>query len=96
MSRERALRHLAKWGREGDAIFTQKPTFTVAQAAQELGVIEARIAKTLAVYNAAGDGAHIVVTAGDARLDNKKFRPRWGIRLYVKVCSVAFVGALPD
>lgn len=78
MSRERALAHLARWGREGDAVFTERPTFTVAQAAAEFGVGEERIAKTLAVYNAAGDGAHIVVTAGDTRLDNKKFRAAFG------------------
>lgn len=45
---------------------------TVALAAQALGIQPARIAKSLAFTK--GDGAILVVAAGDARVDNAKFR----------------------
>lgn len=45
---------------------------TVELAAQAVGVIPARIAKTLAFEN--GSGCLLVVTAGDAKIDNTKFK----------------------
>lgn len=80
MSWETARGHLAKWGKEKEIIEPGISTATVALAAQAIGVEPARIAKTLAVYR--GEGALLVVAAGDARLDNKKckeqlaFKPR--------------------
>jgi prolyl-tRNA editing enzyme YbaK/EbsC (Cys-tRNA(Pro) deacylase) len=53
-------------------------TATVADAARALGVAPARIAKTLAVR--AGDLTFLLVTRGDARLDNRKTKDRFGAR----------------
>ena len=49
-------------------------TFPLAAAA--LGTEEARIAKTLSFRD--GDGCMLIVCAGDARLDNRKYRERFG------------------
>lgn len=51
---------------------------TVALAAGALGCEEARIAKSLAFRN--GDGAMIVVLAGDARIMNGGFKRRFGFK----------------
>jgi prolyl-tRNA editing enzyme YbaK/EbsC (Cys-tRNA(Pro) deacylase) len=58
-------------------IETQESTATVNEAAQALGVDPARIAKTLAVR--AGE-TFLLVTRGDARLDNGKSKARFGAR----------------
>jgi Cys-tRNA(Pro) deacylase len=51
-------------------------TATVAMAATGFGVEPARIAKTLALM--VNGGAVLVVTAGDARLNNKKTKAAFG------------------
>jgi prolyl-tRNA editing enzyme YbaK/EbsC (Cys-tRNA(Pro) deacylase) len=79
LSLERARTHLAKWGREGDIILPEVSTATVELAAQALGVGPERIAKTLSLHAEDG-GAVVVVVAGDARLDNKKFRAEFGYK----------------
>ncbi|MEA3003752.1 MAG: hypothetical protein QOH81_2540 [Sphingomonadales bacterium] len=53
-------------------------TATVAEAAQALGVEPARIAKTLAVR--VRDETFLLVTRGDARLDNAKTKAAFGGR----------------
>ncbi|HEY1605869.1 MAG TPA: YbaK/EbsC family protein [Allosphingosinicella sp.] len=53
-------------------------TATVAEAAQALGVEPARIAKTLAVR--VKDETFLLVTRGDARLDNQKTKAAFGGR----------------
>ncbi len=52
---------------------------TVPLAALALGVPEARIAKTLS-FRGAEDSAMLVVTAGDARIDNAKFKACFGCK----------------
>ena len=72
MSKEIARQHLDKYGL-GDRIQSfDVSSATVELAAIALGCEEARIAKTLSF--AMGDGAVLVVAAGDARIDNRKFR----------------------
>jgi prolyl-tRNA editing enzyme YbaK/EbsC (Cys-tRNA(Pro) deacylase) len=44
----------------------------VADAAAALGVVPARIAKSISLEN--GTNAMVVVTAGDMKLDNRKFK----------------------
>lgn len=51
---------------------------TVELAAQALGVEGARIAKTLSFKQ--GDGCILVVAAGDARIDNRKFKDKFGMK----------------
>ena len=48
---------------------------TVELAAQALGVAGARIAKTLSFKTA--DGCMLILAAGDARIDNHKFKDRF-------------------
>jgi prolyl-tRNA editing enzyme YbaK/EbsC (Cys-tRNA(Pro) deacylase) len=58
-------------------IEVEQSTATVDEAARALGVEPARIAKTLAVR--AGE-VFLLVTRGDARLDNGKCKARFGTR----------------
>jgi len=51
---------------------------TVELAAQTLGVRPARIAKTLSF--ALGEGCVLVVAAGDARVDNRKFKDQFDMK----------------
>lgn len=51
---------------------------TVELAAQTLGVRPARIAKTLSF--ALGEGCVLVVAAGDARVDNRKFKDQFAMK----------------
>ena len=51
---------------------------TVVLAAQALGVAPERIAKTLAFQN--GEGCILVLAAGDARVNNRKFKDRFSMK----------------
>lgn len=51
---------------------------TVALAAEALHCEPARIAKTLSFVS--GEGAILIVAAGDARVDNPKFKARFGMK----------------
>lgn len=59
-------------------IEVEESTATVETAARALGVEPGRIAKTLAVR--AGDHLFLLVTRGDARLDNRKCKDEFGAR----------------
>jgi len=99
---ELARQHLAKFGRDGDIIVPEASTATVEEAAAALGVIPARIAKTLAVYDQTGEGAFIIVVAGDAKLDNQKFKARFSFKPHMlkgedteRLTGHAFGGVCP-
>lgn len=51
---------------------------TVELAAEAVGTAPARIAKTLSFKK--GEGCFLVVTAGDAKVDNKKFKEEFGLK----------------
>ena len=51
---------------------------TVDLAAQALGVEGARIAKTLSFKD--GEGCMLILAAGDARIDNRKFKDRFHMK----------------
>jgi prolyl-tRNA editing enzyme YbaK/EbsC (Cys-tRNA(Pro) deacylase) len=70
--------YLKRWNRDKDIIEMNTSTATVAEAANSLGVIPARIATSIALKD--GDGAMIVVTAGDMKLDNRKYTDRFGFK----------------
>ena len=57
---------------------TAESSATVELAAAAHGVEPARIAKTISLRS--GDAVMLVVTAGDARLDNAKFRARFSAK----------------
>ncbi len=56
----------------------EQSTATVELAAAGHGVAPAQICKTLALRTA--DGVILIATRGDARLDNRKFRERFGTK----------------
>ena len=78
MSLDKAREHLSRHGLADRIIEFEVSSATVALAAQALGCEEARIAKTLSFEQ--GDSALLVVAAGDARVDNAKFKQRFGIK----------------
>ncbi|MCO6048717.1 YbaK/EbsC family protein [Mesorhizobium sp. RP14(2022)] len=59
-------------------IETEASSATVAQAAEAHGVTPAEIAKTIALE--ARDTVILLVTSGTARLDNRKFKDRFGAK----------------
>lgn len=78
MSIERARAHLARHGLEDRIKELTVSSATVALAAEALGCEPARIAKTLSFEN--GEGAILILAAGDARIDNAKFKHRFGMK----------------
>lgn len=53
---------------------------TVELAAEAVGVEPSRIAKTLSFYTKEKDGAILIVTAGDRKIDNSKFKHFFGMK----------------
>ncbi|MDR0623322.1 MAG: YbaK/EbsC family protein [Treponema sp.] len=78
MSIDGVRAYLQRWGRDTDIIEMNVSTATVAEAAAALGVIPARIAKSISLKN--GDAAMVVVTAGDMKLDNRKYKDHFGVK----------------
>lgn len=79
MSLESVKNHFKKWNRENDVMEFDESSATVEMAADVIGVIPARIAKTLS-FRGEGEKAILVVAAGDAKVDNKKFRHTFGLK----------------
>ncbi|MFB0919309.1 MAG: YbaK/EbsC family protein [Oscillospiraceae bacterium] len=78
MSILRAREHLRNCGVEDRVQEFTVSSATVELAAEALGVEPARIAKTLSFKN--GEGALLVVAAGDARINNQKFKEKFGMK----------------
>ena len=78
MSGESVRAWLAKHAPDLSLIEVAESTATVDHAAQALGVEPRRIAKTLAIR--VGGEVFLLVTRGDARLDNGKTKARFGRR----------------
>jgi prolyl-tRNA editing enzyme YbaK/EbsC (Cys-tRNA(Pro) deacylase) len=78
MSLESVQAWLAAHAPDLRLIEVAESTATVVEAARALGVEPSRIAKTLAIR--AGGEAFLLVTAGDARLDNAKSKAAFGGR----------------
>ncbi|MBE5799076.1 MAG: YbaK/EbsC family protein [Clostridiales bacterium] len=78
MSIERARAHLVKHGLEERIQEFTVSSATVALAAEALGCEPARIAKSLSFEH--GEGAILVIAAGDARIDNPKFKQQFGMK----------------
>ena len=72
MSIELVRDYFRPLGREGDILEFEVSSATVELAAQAVGVIPARIAKTLSFL--VDDGCVLIVAAGDAKIDNSKFK----------------------
>ena len=78
MSLESVRAWLASHAPDLPLIEVAESTATVDTAAKALGVEPARIAKTLAIR--AGETTFLLVTRGDARLDNGKCKAEFGAR----------------
>ncbi len=72
MALERVKAYFEEAGLSGRVIEMDQSTATVEQAAAAIGCEPERIAKTMSFL--LGEEAILVVTAGDARVDNKKFK----------------------
>ncbi|MBR4720366.1 MAG: YbaK/EbsC family protein [Clostridia bacterium] len=72
MSVLNAKEHLKKYGLDGKIMEFTKSSATVADAAKAIGCKEAEIAKTLSF--SVKDTPILIVAAGDARIDNRKFK----------------------
>ena len=78
MSITRVREFFKRYGLENKIMEFSASSATVALAAEALGVIEARIAKTLSFKK--DDGCILVVTAGDAKIDNTKFKSEFSMK----------------
>ena len=74
MSMQRAKAHLEKKGYLDRVIEPAVETATVEQAAAALGCEPAHIAKSMSFYGADDAESILIVTAGDCRVDNHKFK----------------------
>ena len=78
MSIEIVREYLAAFGRDKEKMEIQTSSATVELAAQAVGVEAARITKTLAFKE--GDSCILIGVAGDAKVDNKKFKAEFGYK----------------
>lgn len=78
MSVENVREFFKQYNKENYIMEHELSSATVELAAEAVGVIPARIAKTLSFKNKEGDNAILIVTAGDAKIDNKKFKLEFG------------------
>ncbi len=72
MAIEKVREYFKEWNRDKDILEFSASSATVELAAEAAGVIPARIAKTLSFRD--GEGCVLVVTAGDRKIDNSKFK----------------------
>ena len=75
MAIERARAWLKRFDLDGRILEFEVSSATVELAAKAAGVIPARIAKSMAFMTP--EGPILVVTAGDARIDNPKFKAQF-------------------
>lgn len=78
MSIELVKSYMKEFGRENDIMEFSVSSATVTLAAQALGVVPGRIAKTLSFKK--DDGCILVVTAGDVKIDNAKYKHTFGMK----------------
>ncbi len=75
MAIDKVREYLKKWSMDGQIIEFAVSSATVELAAAALGCAPERIAKTLSFQ--VGDGAVLIVTAGDAKVDNHKYKEQF-------------------
>ena len=78
MSMDKARAHLRCYGLEDRIIELTDSSATVELAAAALGCAPEHIAKTLSFVQ--GEGALLILAAGNARVDNGKFKARFGMK----------------
>ena len=78
MSMDKSRAHLRRYGLEDRIIELADSSATVELAARALGCEPEHIAKTLSFVS--GEGALLILAAGNARIDNGKFKARFGMK----------------
>ena len=78
MSIQNVREYMTPLGLAGRILEFETSSATVELAAQAAGVIPARIAKSLAFKK--GEGCLLVVAAGDAKVDNHRFKEEFGVK----------------
>lgn len=78
MSVERVREYLNQYGLGEKVREFEVSSATVELAAQAAGVIPAKIAKTLSFK--IGEDAVLIVAAGDAKIDNRKYKDEFGTK----------------
>ena len=78
MAYERAKEYLKSKGLEDHIIIPEHSSATVAEAAEAIGCEPGMIAKTLSFLQ--GDKAVLILAEGMARIDNKKYKARFGCK----------------
>ena len=78
LSIEKRRAFFRQYGIDDRIIETPVSSATVELAARAVGVEPARIAKTLSFRTE--KGCMLIVIAGDARIDNRKFKDRFGMK----------------
>ncbi len=76
MSIEIVRRYFSSYGMEERILEFPVSSATVELAAQAVGCIPARIAKTLSFK--VGEAPILIVAAGDAKIDNRKYKDKFG------------------
>lgn len=80
MSISKVREYLKTYHKDQDIRELTMSSATVELAAQALSVEPARIAKTLSFHGNAANGCILIVTAGDAKIDNAKFKKYFGLK----------------
>ena len=78
MSIERVKEYFREYGIEDKILELDESSATVELAAQALGTEGCRIAKTLSFI--VNEEPILIVTAGDVKIDNKKYRDQYGAK----------------
>ncbi len=78
MSIERVKEYFGQFGVADKILELDESSATVELAAQALGTEGCRIAKTLSFM--VNDKPVLIVTAGDVKIDNKKYRDYYGVK----------------
>lgn len=78
MSIELVRNYFYSLGRDQDILEFPISSATVELAAQAVGVIPARIAKSLSFLTP--EGCVLIITAGDAKVDNSKYKHFFGVK----------------
>ena len=79
MSIEKGKAYFRQFGMEDRVMEFEVSSATVELAAKAVGVEGARIAKTLSFKRADG-GCILILAAGDARIDNHKYKAKFGLK----------------
>ena len=80
MSVQKVKEYLKGFGKDSQIREFPVSSATVELAAKALDVEPARIAKTMSFHGDETNGCILVVTAGDTRIDNAKFKKQFGFK----------------